>query len=215
MRCPKVICVAVSLTALVAGCDDDGRTLRPAAPGQDGSISVPSAPPVDEPGVSDTDVAEVVTDPPRVGVVGPWIAEGQVPVRYTCDGANTSPSLTWGEPSIEVAEIAVTVTDDQAPGYVHWALTGLESSATALAENEIPEWVIEATNSAGTVGYTGPCPPAGETHTYRYTIHFLDQPIDALQGVAGAQLLSQINDATIESIELVGTYSRPAGATDP
>ena len=213
MRRPKLVGLCVCCAVLGAACNDDGRTLRDAKPSQNESISVPSNPAPDA--GDEPEVSLEVTRPPRVGVIGPWLADGPIPATYTCDGANTSPSLTWGEPDLEVAEIAITVTDDQAPDFVHWALVGLDSSATAMAEDDIPETVIEGTNGYGQLGYTGPCPPVGETHTYRYTIHFLERPIDALQGVPGTDLVAEIQDAELDSIELVGTYTRPPGATNP
>lgn len=162
---------------------------------------------------ADTEVPVPETEPEVISVIGPWADGEMIPDTYTCDAANTSPALTWGVAPEDTAEVAITVTDDQAPDFVHWAITGLEPAATAIAENAAPEGSVESLNGAGVLGYTGPCPPAGETHTYRYTVHFLNTRLEIASGTTGAEMLAAIDAATTTSVELVGLFARTTADT--
>jgi hypothetical protein len=147
-------------------------------------------------------------DVESVAVHALWDDGGEIDVRFTCDGDNVSPGLSW-EPAPEgTVEIAITVTDADAPGFVHWAVAAIDPLSTALGEGRVPEFAIEAMNSGGTPGYTGPCPPEGETHTYDYTVSFLGQQTEVADGSAGEVLLADIRAKAFESATVSGTYSR-------
>jgi Raf kinase inhibitor-like YbhB/YbcL family protein len=184
-----------------------------------------------DPGLTDTDPGLTDTDPGAtdpsatdIGAVGdsadlgtvpfvaqigaPWADGGPIPKDLTCDGANRSPALTWSKAPAGTVEIALTMTDDQAPGVVHWAVAGLPAASTAAAAGSIASSAIQATNVSGTVGYTGPCPPKGSTHTYRLTVHYLAQATELATGVAGADLLSAIEGSTFAQATVTGTYRR-------
>lgn len=213
MRRPGLVLFTCGLVVL-GGCRHDGRTLRPAGPNQNQSISVPTTPrsvPASE------DQVDPATDPELAssfGVIGPWADNGEIPATYTCDGANTSPALTWGDIPAGTNEIAVSLTDDDAPDYMHWVIAGLPGTATSVNEDEVPEGALVGVNTDEVKGYSGPCPPPGETHTYRFTVHFLDQQLEVSDGDDDAAMLDAISLTEIDSADLVGTYTRPATAKD-
>jgi hypothetical protein len=63
---------------------------------------------------------------------------------------------------------------DAPPGtYVHRVVVGLDPASTELAEGAVPSGAGQVRNSAVTAAYTGPCPPAGPPHHYRFTIYAL------------------------------------------
>lgn len=155
------------------------------------------------------------SDVGAVGELGIAILTGPVgegstlPTNYTCDGDNFSPALSWTAAPDGTAEIAVTLTDVDAPGYVHWAMAGLPPTSTGLAEGEVPLEAIVGLNSSGTLGYTGPCPPEGDAaHTYVFTVHFLMQQTELATGTAGADLLLAIEDTTFDSASFTASYVR-------
>ena len=47
-----------------------------------------------------------------------------IPAKYTCDGANVSPPLSWGEPPAGTQSLALIMDDPDAPAGVwdHWLL---------------------------------------------------------------------------------------------
>ena len=99
-------------TLMAAGCNSDGRTLRPAQPGQNASVSTTSAVPL----VDDTlapfpelETVAPVTLAPLIGaldVTAPWADGGAIDARFTCNGANIAPGLSWSVAPAGTAEIA-------------------------------------------------------------------------------------------------------------
>ena len=98
-------------------------------------------------------------------------AGGLIPRRYTCDGANVSPPLRWTAPPRGTAWLSLTVVDPDAPGgrFVHWRIRRLSPSLRALHAGSR----LGGPNSAGGVGWTGPCPPSGPAHHYRFELRAL------------------------------------------
>src|SRR3954466_16047256 len=82
---------------------------------------------------------------------------GTIPTRYTCDGANVSPSLRWTAPPRGTASFSLTVFDPAAPGggCLHWRIQRLAASARSLPTGSH----LGGPNGAGRPGWTGPCPP--------------------------------------------------------
>lgn len=212
------------MLAALGGCASDGRELRPPKADQNGSVSTiavttaPSNPVIDDGGF---DLATLPAEPlgssdvGAVGELGFAVLSGPVgdgaalPTAFTCDGANRSPALSWTPAPDGTAEIAVTLTDVDAPGYVHWAMAGLSPTATFLGEGQVPIDAIVGLNSAGTIGYTGPCPPQGaDPHTYVFTVHFLMRATELATGAAGEDLLAAIEDATFDSASYTVSYGR-------
>jgi hypothetical protein len=190
---------------VVAACNDDGRTLRPARPNQTESVSTPApvttAAPTTEP--PSTEPANTVG-----ALTAPWANGAAIPAKYTCDGANQSPPLSWTTAPEGTVEIAVSVLDLDKPDFVHWAVSGIDASATSLDAGMVPEFAVVATNSSDTQGYAGPCPPAGSTHRYQFTVYFLTQPTELADGVAGVDLLTFVEAAALSSLSVSGVYSR-------
>lgn len=229
-------CVLVTL-AVVAGvtaCNDDGRVLRPSRADQTGTVSVPSTSTIAADGFVDAGfdqgldgagdgageegveegVEETVEGsfPAATDAAAPVLtaafAEGAViGQRFTCDGENVSPPLGWTAAPTGTIEIAITMTDLDAPGFVHWAMAGIDPLSTALGEGVVPEFAIVGLNGTGAAAYTGPCPPSG-THRYQFTVHFLAQQTELSDGTAGADLLAAIDGATFAFASVTGTYSR-------
>jgi Raf kinase inhibitor-like YbhB/YbcL family protein len=200
---------------VAAGCNDDGRTLRPAGPGQNASVSTTSAVPSEDDTLApfpELETAPLITLAPLAGalsVTAPWADGGTIDGRYTCNGANISPGLSWSIAPAGTAEIAITMSDSDAPNFVHWAMAGINPDVTTLAEGVVPPGAIRGVNTSGQLGYTGPCPPSGTTHTYYVTVHYLDQQLDLADGVAGSDLRLAIDTATAASTATRGTYSQP------
>jgi Raf kinase inhibitor-like YbhB/YbcL family protein len=96
---------------------------------------------------------------------------GTIPTRYTCDGANVSPALRWTAPPARTASFSLTVFDPDAGGggFLHWRILRLPKSARALPTGS----QLGGPNGAGRTGWTGPCPPSGPAHHYRFELRAL------------------------------------------
>jgi Raf kinase inhibitor-like YbhB/YbcL family protein len=150
----------------------------------------------------------------------PWADGDPIDVSYTCDGEQLVPLLTWTAPPAGAIELALAVTDDDAGGFVHWVVTGLPPVAGSIGGDEPQVVATEGENDAGTTGWTGPCPPVGEPHTYRFTLYVLAAPL--AQSVESssppANLVAAIGAQASSFVELTGTYQRAepgAGSTGP
>jgi Raf kinase inhibitor-like YbhB/YbcL family protein len=94
-----------------------------------------------------------------------------IPTRYTCDGADVSPPLRWTAPPRGTASLSLTVFDPDAPGggFLHWRIRHLAASTRSLPAGSR----LGGANGAGGSGWTGPCPPSGPAHHYRFELRAL------------------------------------------
>ena len=134
----------------------------------------------------------------------------EIPVEFTCDGANRSPPLAWGEPPAGTKSFALVIDDPDAPGgtFRHWAAFDLPATVRSLASGQSAG--SQGRNDKGTLGYTGPCPPRGNPpHHYHFRLFALG--VDKLGLAPGAKVSEVENAAEKKAIgraELVGTYQR-------
>jgi Raf kinase inhibitor-like YbhB/YbcL family protein len=112
--------------------------------------------------------------PEPITVSSPAFAAGTaIPRGFSCDGDNASPPLGWSGVPAGTVELAPVVDDPDAPrgSYVHWIVVGINPAPTKLAEATVSPGAGQVRNSAGEATYTGPCPPGGPAHYYRFTIY--------------------------------------------
>ena len=59
-----------------------------------------------------------------------------IDARFTCDGEDLSPALSWTGVLPRTAELALIVQDPDAPGgtFTHWLVYGIDPAETALPE---------------------------------------------------------------------------------
>jgi Raf kinase inhibitor-like YbhB/YbcL family protein len=216
VRRVALLTTAFVLVMISAGCRDDGRTLREAQPDQNQSISTlapPTDPSVDPANTDafDSTVSTAATIPPSdlaYVLTAPWADAGAIDPKFTCDGANASPALSWTAAPEGTAEIAITMVDLDLPSFAHWAIAGLDPTLLGLGEGEIPLGAVQATNGVGDIGYTGPCPPAGSTHAYEVTVHYLGERTGLGDGAGRDEFSSGISAAEIASAKVTGNFSR-------
>ena len=137
--------------------------------------------------------------------------QGQpIPAQYTCDGANTSPPLSWGEPPPGTKGFALVVDDPDAPKgtFRHWGAYDIPANTRSLAAGR--KVGSEVTNDMNKPGYAGPCPPKGHgVHHYHFKLFALD--VERLGVPANAKIADVENAARQHAIgqaELIGTYER-------
>jgi len=131
-----------------------------------------------------------------------------IPKRFTCAGAGVSPPLRWTAPPPGTRAFALSVEDPDAPGgtIVHWTGWNLHPTVRRLATGaHLP---VEGTNSAGTHGYTGPCPPAGPAHHYVFRLYALKAKLRLRAGASPAKFHAALPGRVIAVAKLVGRYRR-------
>ncbi len=92
--------------------------------------------------------------------------EGEsIPSKFTCDGVNVSPHLSW-ESSVEGIKTFVVIVEDpdaSSGNFTHWVVYNIPVEVNTLMENSTPtknvrDEVLMGTNDFGRIGYGGPCP---------------------------------------------------------
>lgn len=131
-----------------------------------------------------------------------------IPARYTCDGDDAIPPLTWSGAPAGTATFALIVDDPDAPGgtWVHWVLFDLPATATALPESESSG--VQGMTNSGRTGYGGPCPPPGKPHRYFFKLYALDGPLSLRAGASKTDVERAMQGHVLATAQLVGTYAR-------
>ena len=139
----------------------------------------------------------------------PAFASGHaIPQQYTCDGAGRSPALRWTAPPRGTRSLALAVEDPDAPSgtFTHWLAWGIKPTVRRLAAGSRPP--RQGRNSAGTVGYTGPCPPAGPAHHYIFKLYALRRPLPLRAGASQSSFDRALRGRVLRVARLVGLYGR-------
>jgi Raf kinase inhibitor-like YbhB/YbcL family protein len=143
---------------------------------------------------------------------------GEIPVKHTCEGADTSPPLEWSGVPARAKSLALIVDDPDAPDpkapkmtYVHWVLYNIPRATTRLAEGAakggLAPGTREGKNDWKRTGYGGPCPPIGR-HRYFFKLYALDTELPDLGAPTKQQLEKAFEGHVIEKAELIGTYEK-------
>lgn len=138
----------------------------------------------------------------------------RIPERYTCDGEDISPPLSWNGISADTVSFVLIMDDPDASvgTWVHWVVFNIPSTSKGLSENypgvsELPEGAKHGINSWQRIGYGGPCPPGG-MHRYFFKLYALDCRLDLEAGSPSSEVTGAMQSHIIAQTHLMGTYSR-------
>jgi Raf kinase inhibitor-like YbhB/YbcL family protein len=152
-------------------------------------------------------------------LTSPAFAAGQnIPKRYTCEGDDRSPPLTWSGAPSGTKSFALIVDDPDAPDpqaprmtWVHWVLYDVPAATTSLAEGAssgaLPAGAVEGRNDFRRERFGGPCPPVGR-HRYFHKLYALDTTLPAGKPMDKAALEAAMKGHVLARAELVGTYRK-------
>src|SRR5574341_875714 len=134
-------------------------------------------------------------------------ANGMIPPKHTCDGADTSPPLRIEGIPPGAKTLALIVDDPDAPRgtWVHWVAWNIDPATREIPENGLPKGAVQGRNDFGTEKYGGPCPPSG-THRYFFKLYALDASLGLADGATKAQLESAMKGHILGQAEFVGLY---------
>ncbi len=131
----------------------------------------------------------------------------QMPRKYSCDGSEVSPPLSWSDAPDGTRSFALIVEDPDAGGFVHWAVAGIPADSERLDEGASgSDELVEGSNSFGKVGWGGPCPPSGE-HRYVFTLYALSEAPRLKQGFDAPALRAAMSGKVLGQGQLIGRYS--------
>jgi Raf kinase inhibitor-like YbhB/YbcL family protein len=138
-----------------------------------------------------------------------------IPQKYTCDGEDVSPELSWEGMPEETETFALIVDDPDAPGrvFTHWVVYNIPGSITGFEEGMsafeiVKTGACQGKNDFGQTGYGGPCPPPGKAHHYHFRLYAVDGLLDLPSGVAKNTVLNAMKGHVLAETEIVGLYKR-------
>ncbi len=129
-----------------------------------------------------------------------------LPVKYTCNGADVSPPLAWTGAPAGTKSIALIMDDPDAPKepWTHWVLYDIAPTASSIAEGASAG--RPGRNDWHMAGYRGPCPPKGR-HRYFFKLYALDAALGDLGEPNAAKLEQAMVGHVLGQAALMGTYA--------
>ena len=138
---------------------------------------------------------------------------GDIPRKFTCQGADLSPALAWTDAPAGAQSFALIADDPDAPvgTWVHWVLYDLPATTHRLPEGvaktaEITGGGTQGVNDFGNLGYGGPCPPAGNAHRYFFKLYALKAQLNLKAGATKNQVEQAMQGQVLGEVQLVGKY---------
>ncbi len=136
-----------------------------------------------------------------------------IPVKYTCDGDDTSPHIRWDNIPKDTTTLALIMEDPDAPSgtFTHWILYNIPTGDHVLEPvvpiaKKLENGAVHGKNDFGKYGYRGPCPPKGEEHRYFFKLFALKKKLPP-ESISGREdFYNAIEGITIEKAEYVGKF---------
>lgn len=138
----------------------------------------------------------------------------EIPTKYTCEGINVSPPLTWTDVPPHTKSLALIVDDPDAPDpeaptttWVHWVVTDLPPDRDGLHENlgRLAHGRV-GLNDWKRAAWGGPCPPIGR-HRYVFKLYALDRVLELARPTKRDVERAMAGHVLAEAT-LVGTYKK-------
>jgi hypothetical protein len=136
-----------------------------------------------------------------------------IPSKYTCDGKDISPPISWKKIPAKTQSIVLICDDPDAPGgaWVHWVCYDIPKTVDSLPENIPQSDTLEmggkqGRTDFGKIGYGGPCPPSG-THRYFFKVYALDAMLGIQSGKTKREIERAMKGHILAQGELVGKYT--------
>lgn len=137
---------------------------------------------------------------------------GLIPAKYTCDGANISPPLRWGNVPKNAAALFLFVVDETGAGTdggIRWVVGDIDPHSSGVAEGQVPAGGVVGRTTAGTTGWAGICPPKGKAHLIEMVLYALHHPLKLSSGFNPTVAEAQFRKNTFASAVSVAAYRRP------
>jgi Raf kinase inhibitor-like YbhB/YbcL family protein len=145
---------------------------------------------------------------------------GGIPIAFTCDGNGHSPELSiTGQPGPTQSFVLVTHDPDAPKGdFTHWLLWDIPAETRTLTKGVTLHSVgVSGPNSAGQLGYRGPCPPPGTgPHHYHFDLYALDVgSLEMPEGSTLDQIEAAMRGHILGRARLTGIFERKEGSSPP
>jgi Raf kinase inhibitor-like YbhB/YbcL family protein len=136
-----------------------------------------------------------------------------IPSRFTCDGENISPALTFEDVPDSALSLVLIMEDPDVPKNLrpdgmwdHWVVFNVPPETPSFEEGVDPPGIV-GLSTRNVNSYGGPCPPDGE-HRYFFYLYAIDTMLDLPERSTKRQVLDAIDGHVIEKTKLMGKYIR-------
>lgn len=135
-----------------------------------------------------------------------------IPSKYTCDGENISPPLSFEGVPENAKSLVLLMDDPDVPAaagvrvWDHWVVFNIPPDTREIPAGQNPVGVL-GSNTFGRQAYGGPCPPDRE-HRYFFKLYALDDVLPLPAGATKAEVEAAMQEHILEQAELIGLYAR-------
>lgn len=145
-----------------------------------------------------------------------FLAGGEIPQKYTCEGEDISPELRWIESPAGTISFVLICDDHDVPTKLkadgvwdHWVLFNIPSHVSLIQEGvkDFPLGTKHGKNSWGLNQYGGPCPPDRE-HRYEFKLFALDTILDLPEGASKSEVEQAMQGHVLGIAILMGRYDK-------
>jgi Raf kinase inhibitor-like YbhB/YbcL family protein len=140
---------------------------------------------------------------------------GDIAKKFTCDGADVSPQLSWTDPPASTKSFALLADDPDAPvgNWNHWTAWNLPPTLRGLPagvpkQAQLSDGTQQGHNDFRKPGYNGPCPPPGKPHRYYFKLFALDVKLDLKPSSGKKELEAAMKGHILVQSEWIGRYGR-------
>lgn len=171
------------------------------------------------PELNDTEFNEPITSVPMALTLSSpaFKDDGEIPSKYTCDGANVSPELHIENIPAGTKSLVLVMDDPDIPESIkesrgiekfdHWALYNILPEQSVIPEETGDTLGTGGVTSRGEPGYVGPCPPDRE-HRYIFRLYALSGTLNFIKEPTLDELETAAQGMVIERATLIGRYER-------
>jgi Raf kinase inhibitor-like YbhB/YbcL family protein len=133
----------------------------------------------------------------------------KIPARYTCDGENINPPLSFVNVPENTKSLVLIVDDPDSPTgtWAHWVVYNIDPKTKEIPENSIPQGAVLGMTTFGRAGYGGPCPGAG-IHRYFFKLYALSETLTLSSNADKQTVIKAMKDSVLGQAELIGLYAR-------
>jgi Raf kinase inhibitor-like YbhB/YbcL family protein len=144
-----------------------------------------------------------------------FLLGASMPAKYTCDGENVSPPLSWSGIPEDTKSLALICQDPDAPegSRVLWMVYSIPPSVTELQEGVptigiLPNGAKQGRNDFQDFGYKGPCPPPGKIHRCVFKLYALDDMPKLPPGISKKDLIKAMERHDLAERQLMVTCEK-------
>lgn len=140
------------------------------------------------------------------------MADGTMPIAFTCDGQSKSPSVAWTAGPAGTVGYAIAMHHVPGPGDTHWywVVYNIPATTLSVAAGQASIGTLGTNSVNANLAYAPPCSKGPGAKMYTISVYALSASPIFANGVQVSRdvLLSAISGTTLASSSIDVTYER-------